>query len=142
MTMLKTYMAAMTSCKDHEPSTMVQYPSLLATLFVWVPLKFQAFLFLQNVIEVAFAAGVEPALNSMIADRSRGNEDIRGDGFAALGVIMHLSDTLERWAVGREIRFCNSLCLSIETAASLTAAYCCIAPVTKQISTGHFQVMA
>ena len=28
----------------------------------------------------------------MIADRSRGHEDIRGDGFAALGVIMHLSD--------------------------------------------------
>lgn len=53
----------------------------------------EVFLFLQNVIEVAFAAGVEPALNSMIADRSRGNEDIRGDGFAALGVIMHLSDT-------------------------------------------------
>ena len=51
----------------------------------------EAFLFLQNVIEVAFAAGVEPALNAMIADRSRGNEDIRGDGFAALGVIMHLS---------------------------------------------------
>ena len=52
----------------------------------------EAILFLQNVIEVAFAAGVEPALNAMIADRSRGNEDIRGDGFAALGVIMHLSD--------------------------------------------------
>lgn len=55
---------------------------------------FVAILFLQNVIEVAFAAGVEPALNSMIADRSRGHEDIRGDGFAALGVIMHLSDVL------------------------------------------------
>ena len=54
----------------------------------------KAILFLQNVIEVAFAAGVEPALNAMIADRSRGNEDIRGDGFAALGVIMHLSDVL------------------------------------------------
>eukprot|EP00438_Fugacium_kawagutii_P018792 Skav204318 [mRNA] locus=scaffold660:56704:63211:+ [translate_table: standard] len=70
-----------------------------ALLFVscFVPYNvFVAFLFLQNVIEVAFAAGVEPALNSMIADRSRGNEDIRGDGFAALGVIMHLSDTLER----------------------------------------------
>ena len=32
----------------------------------------------------------------MIADRSRGHEDIRGDGFAALGVIMHLSDALSR----------------------------------------------
>lgn len=89
-------MDAMTSlCKDHETSIIVQYPSLLATS-AWAPLKFQAFLFLQNVIEVAFSAGVEPALNSMIADRSRGNEDIRGDGFAALGVIMHLSDTLQR----------------------------------------------
>lgn len=68
-----------------------------ALLFVscFVPYNvFVVFLFLQNVIEVAFAAGVEPALNSMIADRSRGNEDIRGDGFAALGVIMHLSDVL------------------------------------------------
>lgn len=68
-----------------------------ALLFVscFVPYNvFVALLFLQNVIEVAFAAGVEPALNSMIADRSRGNEDIRGDGFAALGVIMHLSDVL------------------------------------------------
>ncbi|CAK9054445.1 unnamed protein product [Durusdinium trenchii] len=68
---------------------------LLLFISCFVPYEiFVAILFLQNVIEVAFAAGVEPALNAMIADRSRGNEDIRGDGFAALGVIMHLSDVL------------------------------------------------
>ncbi|CAJ1392445.1 unnamed protein product [Effrenium voratum] len=55
---------------------------------------FFAILVLQNVIEVAFASGVEPALNSMIADRSRGNEDLRGDGFAALGMVMHAADVL------------------------------------------------
>jgi len=52
----------------------------------------------QNIIEVAFAAGVEPALNSMITDYSRGNEELRGDGFAALGFIMHLADVFAFFA--------------------------------------------
>lgn len=53
---------------------------------------------IQNIIEVAFAAGVEPALNSMITDYSRGNEELRGDGFAALGVIMHAADVFAFFA--------------------------------------------
>jgi len=53
---------------------------------------FLAIVFVQNVIEVAVSAGVEPALNAMIADLSKGNMKLRGDGFAALGVIMHAAD--------------------------------------------------
>eukprot|EP00930_Biecheleria_cincta_P074030 TRINITY_DN61268_c0_g1_i1.p1 TRINITY_DN61268_c0_g1~~TRINITY_DN61268_c0_g1_i1.p1 ORF type:complete len:663 (+),score=87.50 TRINITY_DN61268_c0_g1_i1:69-1991(+) len=52
----------------------------------------------QNIIEVAFAAGVEPAMNSMVTDYSRGNEELRGDGFAALGFIMHLADVFAFFA--------------------------------------------
>jgi len=55
---------------------------------------FFAVLFLQNLIEVACSAGVEPALNSMIADLTRGNEKLRSDGFAALGVMMHAADVI------------------------------------------------
>ena len=75
----------------------VKIDVLEQTGIIFFQTDLEAILFLQNVIEVAFAAGVEPALNSMIADRSRGHEDIRGDGFAALGVIMHLSDAWKRY---------------------------------------------
>jgi len=55
---------------------------------------FLVILFLQNVIEVAFASGVEPGLQSMVTDMSRGNMELRADAFAALGVIMHTADVL------------------------------------------------
>lgn len=70
---------------------------LFASCFMQ-PAGFTAILFIQNIIEVAFSAGVEPALNSMVADVSKGNEQLRADGFAALQIIMHASDVLAFFA--------------------------------------------